>query len=81
MQKMGKIGPGLLLWEKVRYVTDDLHNVFDKFFTLNEDRHDHLTRISNRLHIDRRRNEQAKQMITYEGPLIWNILPEKITET
>ncbi len=64
-----------------KYIYDKLPQAFEQYFIINEDVHSYNTRHAKMLHIDRRRNEQAKCMVTYTGSVIWNDLPENVRST
>lgn len=62
-----------------KHINNKLPDTFRNYYTTNLESHSHNTRQTAKIHIDRRRNEQAKKMITYSGAIAWNNLPNQIT--
>ncbi len=57
-----------------------LPDIFKNYFKPIPEIHCHNTRHSNNLFLDRKRTEQGKLMTNYRGTLIWNNLPNTITD-
>ncbi len=52
--------------------------VFNEYFIWGNEVHSHVTRNSAKLHIRQSLNENGKKMLQYQGPYIWNKLPEAV---
>ncbi len=52
--------------------------VFNEYFTRGNVVHSHVTHNSAKLHIRQPLNENGKRMLQYQGPYIWNKLPEAV---
>ncbi len=52
--------------------------LFNEYFTWGNEVHSHVTRNSAKLHIRQPLNENDKKMLQYQGPYIWNKLPEAV---
>ncbi len=50
--------------------------IFQNYFRINTDVHQHNTRNSNKLFIERNRSEQGKLMLIHMGSTTWNHLPD-----
>ncbi len=55
--------------------------VFVNYFTWARELHARVTHIANKLHITQPKNENGITMIKYQGPYIWNKLPEAVTKS
>ncbi len=52
--------------------------VFNKYLTWGNMVHSKVTHNSTKLHIKQPLNENGKKMLQYQGPYIWNKLPEAV---
>jgi hypothetical protein len=55
--------------------------VFNDYFLWGNEVHSHVTRNSAKMHIRQPHNENGKKMLRYQGPYVWNKLPEAITNS
>ncbi len=55
-----------------------LQFLMSTYFTWENEVHSHVTHNSAKLHIRQPLNENGKIMLQYQGPYIWNKLPEAV---
>jgi hypothetical protein len=56
---------------------DLLPSIFNNFFTQNTSIHSHNTRQSKGLYANHPKNKYGLNRIKYQGPILWNSIPEK----
>ncbi len=54
--------------------------IFANYFTWGNEIHDHVTRNVDKIHVRQPYNDNGKKMMKYQGPHIWNKLPNSVTD-
>ncbi len=61
-----------------KHQNNNLPNIFNHYFILNNNIHNHRTRQSNAIHIKQTSNKKGKDTIKYQGAVLWNSIPDAI---